>query len=159
MRGDGRDIRLTTIAEGIYQFTTLRDSYVRQLNSVAIVTDRDVLVFDTGTRPSSVSAILARIRELTPKPVRFVVNSHWHPDHTSGNGVYAAAFPDADIATVATDTFSRRMAPVWGPRLTEQLEVRRKSLAAESSSGKREDGASLTAAELRQDSLDLEDFA
>ena len=47
MRADGRDIRTVKVADGIYQFMTMRDSYVRQLNSVAVITDKDVLVFDT----------------------------------------------------------------------------------------------------------------
>ena len=29
--------------------------------------------------------ILATVAELTPEPVRFVVNTHWHGDHTGGN--------------------------------------------------------------------------
>jgi len=47
MPADGRDIRTVKVANGIYQFMTMRDSYVRQLNSVAVITDKDVLVFDT----------------------------------------------------------------------------------------------------------------
>ena len=81
---DGRLIEKTQIAPGVYQFTTMRDAYVRQLNSVAIVNDDDVLVFDTNTRPSSAQLVLDEIRKLTNKPVRYVVNSHWHPDHWSG---------------------------------------------------------------------------
>ena len=97
MRATGQDVRMTKIAPGIFQFTILRDSYVRQLNSIAIETDRDVLVFDTGTRPSSARIILGCIRALTHKPVRYVVNSHGHPDHWSANDVYADADPRLDV--------------------------------------------------------------
>src|SRR5438270_11294560 len=76
MSSAGRDIRKIVIADGIYQFMTMRDAYVRQLNSVVIVNDKDVLVFDTNTRPSSARIIVAEIRKLTEKPVRYVVNSH-----------------------------------------------------------------------------------
>ena len=78
MSGAGTDIRKIVIADGIYQFMTMRDSYVRQLNSVVAVIENDVLVFDTNTRPSSARLILAEIRKITDKPVRYVVNSHWH---------------------------------------------------------------------------------
>ena len=29
--------------------------------------------------------ILAAIKQITPKPVKYLVNSHWHGDHTGGN--------------------------------------------------------------------------
>src|SRR3954464_11623987 len=95
------EISKTELAPGIFQFTVASDGYVEQLNSVAIVNDADVLVFDTTTRPSTAEEIIAEIRKITGKPVRFVVNSHWHPDHWSGNQAYAAAFPGLEI--IATE--------------------------------------------------------
>ncbi len=41
--------------------------------------------------------MLAGIRALTPQPVRYVVNSHWHWDHWYGTEVYQRAFPDVQI--------------------------------------------------------------
>lgn len=81
MRAEGKVIQQTEVADGVYQFMTQRDSYVRMINSVAVVTDHDVLVFDTDTRPSTARRILAAIRKITNKPVRYIVNSHGHPDH------------------------------------------------------------------------------
>jgi cyclase len=62
-----------------------------------------VLVYDTGNIPSSTRRQIAELRKLTDKPVRFVVNSHWHPDHNLGNAEYHSAFPSATfIGTSAT---------------------------------------------------------
>ena len=82
-------VQTVRIADGIYQFVTAPDGYVPNGNSVAVVTESDVLVFDTFSRPSTARTVLAEIRRLTGKPVRYVVNSHWHPDHWSGNEVFA----------------------------------------------------------------------
>ena len=46
---------------------------------------------DTFENPAAAEKLLAVIREKTPVPVRFVVNTHYHLDHVAGNGVFAAA--------------------------------------------------------------------
>jgi len=160
MSGAGADIRQIEIAPGIYQFMTMRDSYVRQLNSVAVVNDDDVLLFDTNTRPSSARLVLAAIRKITKKPVRYVVNSHWHPDHWSGNEVYAKAFPGLDIiATEHTLEIMQNVAHEWPVRFRAELARRQEAWRSESETGKRADGIALTPDQRKQDERDLADYA
>ncbi|HEX9895914.1 MAG TPA: MBL fold metallo-hydrolase [Gemmatimonadales bacterium] len=66
-------------------------------NSIVVVGDSSVLVIDTGQFPSMARHQISEIRRLTPKPVRYIVNTHWHPDHWLGNGEYQKAFPAAVI--------------------------------------------------------------
>jgi len=56
-----------------------------------VVGDKGVLVVDTFTTPEAAQALLAEIRKVTNQPVRFVVNTHYHLDHTGGNAVFAEA--------------------------------------------------------------------
>src|SRR6266849_463158 len=58
-----------------------------------------VLVVDTHSKPSAARVIVDRLREITTKPVRYVVNTHFHWDHWHGNEVYPQAYPDAEIVT------------------------------------------------------------
>ena len=53
-----------------------------------IVNDDDVFLVDTGTTPGAARAFVADIKLLTDKPVRYVVNTHWHFDHTDGNSIF-----------------------------------------------------------------------
>jgi cyclase len=157
--GSGRDIRKTVIGDGIYQFTIPRDSYVRQINSVVVVNEKDVLVFDTTTRPSSARLILEEIRKITNKPVRYVVNSHWHPDHWSGNEVYAEAFPGVEIvATEETRQFMQNVALIWPRKFTAQAEEYRADLEKEIASGKTGDGTALTPEQREDDEEDVRDY-
>jgi glyoxylase-like metal-dependent hydrolase (beta-lactamase superfamily II) len=90
--------RTVRVADGVYAFITPEERTGFQSgNSIAIVGDDGVLVFDTGNIPGSTRRQIAEIRKLTNKPVRFVVNSHWHPDHNLGNSEYRAAFPGVTI--------------------------------------------------------------
>src|SRR3954464_399510 len=158
--GEGREITSTVIADGIYQFTTIRDSYVRYLNSVVVVNADDVLVFDTNTRPSSARLIVAEIRKITNKPVRYVVNSHWHPDHWSGNEVYAQAFPGVEIiATEQARQFMQNVSTGWPARFKNELKKAQLALDKEISTGKQEDGTVLTPELRRQDEADVKDYA
>lgn len=160
MSGSGQDIRKIAIADGIYQFMTMRDSYVRQLNTTVIVNDNDVLVFDTGTRPSSARLIIEEIRKITDKPVRYVVNSHWHPDHWSGNEAYLRAYPGVEIiATVQADQFMHTVANSWPPKFRAELQRRKANLETEIQSGKAADGTPLTSEQKRLDESDVHDYA
>ena len=88
------------VADGVYLFTTTPYADVGLSgNSVAILTDEGVLVFDSSATPETAATVLAEIRKLTDKPVRYLVNSHWHWDHWGGNQTYQAAFPGLQIIT------------------------------------------------------------
>ena len=98
----------TVVADGVYLFTLPDiDSIEVDGNAIVIVNAEDVVVFDANVTASSTRAIIAEIRELTPKPVRYVINSHWHPDHWTGNEIYAREFPGVDI--IASQTTWRLM--------------------------------------------------
>jgi len=88
------------VAEGVYLFTTTPYADVGLSgNSVAILSGDGVLVFDSSATPQTAATVLAEIRKLTGKPVRYLVNSHWHWDHWGGNETYLAAFPALQIIT------------------------------------------------------------
>lgn len=82
-------------AEGVHVFVTPPYGDVGlDGNSIAILSSEGVLVFDTNGTKAAAEAVLAEIRKLTDKPVKYVVNSHWHWDHWYGTEVYRKAFPD-----------------------------------------------------------------
>jgi cyclase len=71
------------IADGLYFFYEFAGS-----NSVFMVTDEGVLVVDTRQHPRAGAELLAEIRKVTDKPIRWVINSHFHGDHTFGNDAF-----------------------------------------------------------------------
>ena len=81
---------LTKLAENVYARVASPDGNA-VANSGIIILDHSVLVFDTHFTPDAGKALLAAIRSITTKPVRYVVNSHAHADHTHGNQVFADA--------------------------------------------------------------------
>ena len=83
------------VAEGVYAFISPEQKVpLVSGNQVLIVGEDAALVVDSGHFPSMTRRIIADIRKLTTKPVKYLVNTHWHADHVSGNGEYKAAFPN-----------------------------------------------------------------
>jgi glyoxylase-like metal-dependent hydrolase (beta-lactamase superfamily II) len=58
-------------------------------NTGFIVGSDAVAVVDTFAMPEATEQLVAAIREKTPLPIRFVVDTHYHLDHVAGNGVFA----------------------------------------------------------------------
>src|SRR5438552_9941211 len=84
----GKAYKFEKIADGVY-YSTATGSMVTGSNNVVVIGNRDVLVVDTGTSPAAARAFIEDLKLLTDKPVRYVVNTHFHYDHTDGNQVYA----------------------------------------------------------------------
>lgn len=98
------------LADNVYVFRapSAMDQWT-STNAVGIVNDRDVTVYDANTKPSTTRLVIAEIRKITNKPVRTLINSHWHMDHWSGNEVYADSFPGVQIiATTETRDYMKR---------------------------------------------------
>lgn len=60
-------------------------------NSAFLVTDEGVLVIDTRQHPAHGGDLIERIRKITDKPVKWVINTHAHGDHYYGNPAFKAA--------------------------------------------------------------------
>lgn len=57
-------------------------------NTAVIVGDTGVAVVDTHQRPSYEAEVIHIIRQITSLPIQYLVNTHWHQDHTLGNQAY-----------------------------------------------------------------------
>ena len=97
-KADSLAIEKTTLAGGIYLFRapSALDLWTSS-NTVVVVNDSDVVVFDSNARVSTSRKVIAEIRRITDRPVRVLINSHWHMDHWLGNAAYADAFPGLQI--------------------------------------------------------------
>ena len=92
------DFELVKLAEGVYLARRTEPAGLTvNANSVFIINEEDVVVVDATLTPGTAREELAALRKLTDKPVRYVVNTHWHDDHVMGNVAYREAFPGADF--------------------------------------------------------------
>jgi glyoxylase-like metal-dependent hydrolase (beta-lactamase superfamily II) len=96
------------VAPGVFAFVSPgTTSGVINGNSIAIVGDDGVLVVDSGQFPLATRRMIEEIRRRTDRPVRFLVNTHWHADHVLANQEYRRAFPG--ISVLAHDETRRLM--------------------------------------------------
>ena len=72
-------------------------------NAVVIVNDNDVLLVESHVSPAAAWALLRELKQITDKPVRHVVNTHFHFDHLHGNQIYGG-----DVEIIGHE-FTRRM--------------------------------------------------
>lgn len=86
------------LADGVYAVVRREPpSLYFESNSLFIIGDSGVTVVDAQFSLASTRAVLAALRQLTDKPVRYVINTHGHDDHITGNQVYRDAFPGVEF--------------------------------------------------------------
>ena len=79
------------IGPDLYAYISENDA---SANSTFLVGDQGILVVDTGLNAQEGRKLLDEIRKVSQAPVRWIVNTHYHPDHRGGNTVVG---PDAII--------------------------------------------------------------
>jgi glyoxylase-like metal-dependent hydrolase (beta-lactamase superfamily II) len=112
------------LAEGVYAFLwkdPIQD--VIESNSLFVINDQDVLVVDTGFVPSTARVMAAELKKLTDRPVRYVVNTHWHDDHHGGNEVYRELWPSVEFVA-HRDTREDILAQTWATRPKDVVDIR-----------------------------------
>jgi glyoxylase-like metal-dependent hydrolase (beta-lactamase superfamily II) len=85
--------RFERIADGIFYATT-SGTMQTGANSPIIVTDSETVIIDSGTSPAAGRALIADVKAVSDKPVKYVIDSHYHYDHLYGNQVFG---PDVQI--------------------------------------------------------------
>lgn len=84
------DFTLKKVGDGVYAAIN-PDGGKAGSNAGFVVGDKAVLVVDTFIAAEPAQQLLAEIRKVTNLPIRYVVNTHYHLDHTGGNAVFAEA--------------------------------------------------------------------
>jgi cyclase len=75
------------IGRDLYAYVSENDA---SANSTFLVGATGILVVDTGLNATEGAKLLSAIRQLSNLPVKYVVNTHYHPDHQGGNAVVGA---------------------------------------------------------------------
>src|SRR5215472_17736448 len=83
------------IGTDLYAYISANDA---SANATFLVSDQGVLVVDTGLNEQEGQKLLEEIRKTSSRPVRWIVNTHYHPDQRGGNSVVG---PDAVVISTA----------------------------------------------------------
>ena len=89
-RAEGLPFALKAVGQGVYAAIDGPEGRSGS-NAGFIVGETGVVVVDAFFNPEAARALLAEIRKVTPLPIRYVVNTHYHADHTGGDSVFREA--------------------------------------------------------------------
>src|SRR6202795_2385938 len=77
--------QIRKLEEGVYVYVGKNFNS----NCGIVLTQEGVVLIDSGHNPTDSRAILAAVKKLTPLPVRFLIDTEPHPDHTTGHFVFS----------------------------------------------------------------------
>lgn len=108
------------VADGVF-FALAHPQALTNCNAAIFVNSQNVLVVDAHSKPSAAAALIAQIKkEVTTKPVRYLVNTHFHWDHSQGDPAYRATGSKIDI--IASEATKQLLAQNARTRLKDSLD-------------------------------------
>src|SRR5712692_761012 len=106
----GQDVQLAVgptvekLGDDLYAYVSDNDG---SANATFLVGPDEVFVVDSGLDAREGEKLLHEIRKISPQPVKYILNTHYHPDHQGANGVVG---PEAVIISTA---FTREKTLEW----------------------------------------------
>jgi cyclase len=88
-------------------------------NGTAIIGRDAVFFIDTYQQTNYAEEAIRLLRKITPLPVKFVLNTHWHNDHVTGNYIFKKHFPNCQI--IAQDSCYVYMAKIIKPAIDTEM--------------------------------------
>jgi cyclase len=95
--------RFQKVADGIY-YATASGTMNVGANSPILVNEQEAIVIDSEITPAAARALAADLKAITDKPIRYVIDSHYHYDHAFGNQVF-----DAGAQVIGHDNTRKRL--------------------------------------------------
>src|ERR1043165_1042639 len=114
--------RVHQLARDIYYWSG--DLSKHEQTNVGFVVFRDYVLVIDANFPWAAEKIITDIKAITPKPVRFVFNTHYHADHTLGNSVFIAH----GAAIVSTDDLALELGTKGMEDVKEQTKIKSEHL-------------------------------
>ena len=118
---------LTQIGPGVYAAID-GPEHKAGSNAGFVIGDDGVLVVDAFFTQDAAKALVAEIRQLTPKPIRYVVNTHYHADHTGGDQVLRDAGAIIIAHRNVRGWVRTNNINLFGDRITPELKARIEAL-------------------------------
>src|SRR3954469_16734310 len=78
--------RIKKLTDGVYVYEGIDFNS----NAGIILTSEGVVLVDSGHNPTDSRAIVEIVKKLTPLPIRYLIDSEPHADHTTGHYVFAS---------------------------------------------------------------------
>ena len=110
---------LKPVVEGVYA-AIAQPQFKVNCNAAVILLDDSVLVVDTHSKPSAARALIDAVKKISSKPIRFVVNSHFHWDHYQGNQAYTSAWPTG-VEIISSQQTHDNIERIGVPRVKHEI--------------------------------------
>jgi glyoxylase-like metal-dependent hydrolase (beta-lactamase superfamily II) len=119
---------LRPVVDGIYAAVP-RYKSVNQVgcNAAIVMLDDAVLVVDTHSTPVAAHSLIEQLKAVTDKPVKYVINTHFHADHYQGNQSYAAKWRGG-LEIISSEATRNTLERLGAQRLRNKLWTSSKSI-------------------------------
>ena len=120
--------RMERVADGVYVIVHANATDEWPHGNTGVIVGRDaVAVIDATYLPSRARADIALIRKVTPKPVRYLIYTHWHFDHNNGGIAYREAFPDVAIVSQRDNARFIELNGIWWAKMSGQPDSKKRA--------------------------------